>query len=192
MAEFCRQCTLELRGEDFSDFDLGPLEEGGVRAVLCEGCGFTRVDTRGVCVHTKCPKHGKEKGKMRSLSDSRIVVTGTQVYGPVTSISDIDIVVEEDAAEQIRDSLDTKGVEYQLVKQLRETTTFTNRDIPLYRLSFYFYIGPLKFNIITANDDEDQGIERWRAATKHMLTLAPIKEREERLKVFQSVLNRRA
>lgn len=48
MAEFCRDCSIEVFGEDFGDF-AGIAGEGEVVAVLCEGCGdVIWVDQSGV------------------------------------------------------------------------------------------------------------------------------------------------
>ena len=51
MADFCRQCSLALFGEDFGDLanlgdgrDLGPGEGW---PALCEGCGPILVDIEG-------------------------------------------------------------------------------------------------------------------------------------------------
>lgn len=54
MAEFCRQCSLSVLGEDFGDLS-GLLSEEESRsglcvAVLCEGCGPTCVDHEGRCL----------------------------------------------------------------------------------------------------------------------------------------------
>jgi len=61
MAEFCKQCAVDVFGEDTpSDFnftDSVELDEG--YHVLCEGCGHAWVDERGVCKADNClKKHG--------------------------------------------------------------------------------------------------------------------------------------
>lgn len=66
MADFCRQCSIELFGEDFRELaGLGngvPLKEGHGWTVLCEGCGLTLVDDEGRCISKHCIKeHGKCK-----------------------------------------------------------------------------------------------------------------------------------
>lgn len=48
MADFCRQCSLELRGEDFFELE-GLCQEGTTVDALCEGCGPTKVNFRGEC-----------------------------------------------------------------------------------------------------------------------------------------------
>lgn len=62
MADFCKQCSEELFGEDYGDLsDL--LRDGFIKysnyevSVICEGCGFTIVDKLGACVSKDCKKH---------------------------------------------------------------------------------------------------------------------------------------
>ncbi len=63
MADFCKQCSLELFNEDFKDLaNLGGgkyLPPGSGWQALCEGCGMTMVDGEGVCMYKFCPKHGE-------------------------------------------------------------------------------------------------------------------------------------
>lgn len=53
MADFCKQCSIELFGEDFKDLaELVTEEEEAkhfVVTVLCEGCGPTDVNRAGEC-----------------------------------------------------------------------------------------------------------------------------------------------
>lgn len=58
MADFCKQCSEELYGENLGD--LKGLEKGR-RKVLCEGCGFTLVDEEGRCISPYCPKHSRNE-----------------------------------------------------------------------------------------------------------------------------------
>jgi hypothetical protein len=59
MADFCKQCSIDMFGEDFGDLKLGPLEPEYYWPVLCEGCGPTLVNEDGECVHAHCDlKHG--------------------------------------------------------------------------------------------------------------------------------------
>ena len=81
MADFCKQCSEEIFGEDLGDMKgLGEERElppswrmrNAIPTattpsfgweVLCEGCGFTLVDDEGKCIFAGCSKHGaKEKG----------------------------------------------------------------------------------------------------------------------------------
>lgn len=69
MAEFCKQCAVDLFGEhtDFADDFAGLTTEadwlaGNAAVVLCEGCGAIQVDPSGACVSTDCLKrHGEPK-----------------------------------------------------------------------------------------------------------------------------------
>lgn len=66
MADFCRQCALELfpPNEPYLR-DLAGLstpedtEIGLYPVVICEGCGLTQVDHNGLCVSWDCYRaHG--------------------------------------------------------------------------------------------------------------------------------------
>lgn len=63
MAEFCRQCSIRVFGEDMRDFvgitRASHTKRGTYALVICEGCGPTSVDHEGVCVSPECDeKHG--------------------------------------------------------------------------------------------------------------------------------------
>lgn len=66
MADFCKQCSEELFGEDFGDLkglmDEEEAKKGFIIRALCEGCGHIFVDQLGIC-QGDCdnPKHGKGK-----------------------------------------------------------------------------------------------------------------------------------
>lgn len=49
MADFCRQCSIEIFGSDFKEL-AGLCKEDEVAGVICEGCGYTYVDHNGCCV----------------------------------------------------------------------------------------------------------------------------------------------
>lgn len=53
MADYCKQCSVELFGEDFGDFAglVSPYDaaRGMGACVLCEGCGSALVDNSGKC-----------------------------------------------------------------------------------------------------------------------------------------------
>lgn len=64
MADFCKQCSIELLGKDFGDMKGLSTEEdtknGLYCVVLCEGCGSIQVDHEGSCISEDCfRKHGK-------------------------------------------------------------------------------------------------------------------------------------
>lgn len=68
MADFCRQCTIDLFGDDLGDKNdmIGltteaDTAEGMGTAVLCEGCGYTLVDHTGKCLG--CEKHPDATGQ---------------------------------------------------------------------------------------------------------------------------------
>lgn len=66
MASFCKQCSLDLFGEDFSDFANITAQEDYKNnlacVVLCEGCGPIQVDPEGRCISKDCLKsHDKQR-----------------------------------------------------------------------------------------------------------------------------------
>lgn len=63
MADFCKQCSEKLFGEDIGDLanitKPGDQAEGKYAVVICEGCGPIQVDVDGRCVSVDClEKHG--------------------------------------------------------------------------------------------------------------------------------------
>lgn len=65
MADFCKQCSEELFGEDYQDLagitGPGDTEVGAYLQVLCEGCVHALVDHTGKCVSKVClHKHGNK------------------------------------------------------------------------------------------------------------------------------------
>ena len=65
MAEFCKQCSIIVWGEDTGDFkgiqEEKHTKEGVFTHVICEHCGPTIVDHLGVCVYKDCiEKHGQK------------------------------------------------------------------------------------------------------------------------------------
>lgn len=56
MADFCKQCSILMFGEDFGDLasEAEHWPEGAAAiTVLCEGCGAISVDRSGKCLdHT--------------------------------------------------------------------------------------------------------------------------------------------
>lgn len=67
MADFCKQCSEQLFGQDFGDFkNLSPqdcLTADSFAVVLCEGCGTTQVDNSGRCIHHENEHHAEELEK---------------------------------------------------------------------------------------------------------------------------------
>ena len=46
MADFCKDCSLKMFGEDFREL-AGLCKEDECCVALCEGCGFIYVDFEG-------------------------------------------------------------------------------------------------------------------------------------------------
>jgi len=69
MADFCKQCSIDMFGEDFGDLaNLGPAEELGEGegwSALCETCGGIVVSQEGTCIADWCRHHGKGSGDGR-------------------------------------------------------------------------------------------------------------------------------
>lgn len=63
MADFCRQCAIDLWGEDPRDLAGITTPEGWGRglacSVICEGCGPIQVDPDGNCVSSDCLCEGE-------------------------------------------------------------------------------------------------------------------------------------
>lgn len=61
MADFCKQCSIEIFGEDFGDLEgiTTPEQqaEGKFCVVLCEGCGAIQVDVEGACISDCIERH---------------------------------------------------------------------------------------------------------------------------------------
>jgi hypothetical protein len=62
MADFCRQCSIEMWGEDSGDLAfLGgaapTLQPGFGYPAVCEGCGFICVTDYGECMGNCLRKH---------------------------------------------------------------------------------------------------------------------------------------
>lgn len=83
MADFCKQCSLEIFGEDCGDLaGLCPDNEGEDwwPVVLCEDCGPTQVNNDGACISDCDKQHhqwingealptGEESGKSTNQGD---------------------------------------------------------------------------------------------------------------------------
>lgn len=54
MADFCKDCSLEIFGEDFRELaGITKLEDQNkdrYAVVICEGCGIIQVDIEGKCM----------------------------------------------------------------------------------------------------------------------------------------------
>ena len=62
MADFCKQCSIEIFGEDYKELaNLGPkygLMPGEGWTAICEGCGYIVVSQDGTCIAEDCVRHG--------------------------------------------------------------------------------------------------------------------------------------
>lgn len=58
MADFCKQCSTAIFGEDFRELaglsTADDTAQGLYALVICEGCGYTQVDHDGACVAPDC------------------------------------------------------------------------------------------------------------------------------------------
>lgn len=68
MADFCKECSIEMFGKDFEELANITTEEdekeGLFAVVICEGCGVIQVDHTGKCVSEDCMgDHRKRKEK---------------------------------------------------------------------------------------------------------------------------------
>ncbi len=62
MADFCKQCSLIVWGEDYGDL-ANLCKAGEMASVLCEHCGPTWVDCNGRCIGNCIEDHIKETTK---------------------------------------------------------------------------------------------------------------------------------
>ena len=61
MADFCKQCSVEMFGQDYGDLanlNTEPLLEGYGIPVICEGCGYILVNEKGECISKDCLRNG--------------------------------------------------------------------------------------------------------------------------------------
>lgn len=91
MADFCKQCSMELFGKDFRELagvtEPDKWEQGLAARVICEGCGPIQVDPDGNCVTPDCickgkPGHGlpwkKENSDGEEEADQETVASDTE------------------------------------------------------------------------------------------------------------------
>ena len=66
MSDFCKQCSIEVFGEDFGDMKACSTKEDDTNklyaGVLCEHCGPCQVDSEGTCI-THTPEEHKQMYK---------------------------------------------------------------------------------------------------------------------------------
>lgn len=67
MADFCKECSIEIFNKDFEDFvdstrrklTEKEKEEGYGWSVICEGCGYILVDDEGKRIGPSIPVKAK-------------------------------------------------------------------------------------------------------------------------------------
>ena len=101
-------------------------------------------------------------------------LTGSQVYGPATNDSDIDIVLTLAEGQELETFLTSLGIE----KEQTDAQVEYEPDG-----GYYFHLGPLWINIILADNETE--VIRWNQATKMMCSLDPIDDREKRIYKFR-------
>ncbi len=75
MADFCRQCTQEIFGEDDSDLSelisKEDVDDGYMAVAICERCGYIGVDHTDKCIDPHCNIHGilKEQTETVEVND---------------------------------------------------------------------------------------------------------------------------
>lgn len=73
MADFCKQCSEKIFGEDFKELaNITTLEnqmQGLYAIVICEGCGPTQVDNAGKCIVDDCLEQGHTGIKCPVVTD---------------------------------------------------------------------------------------------------------------------------
>ena len=64
MADFCKQCSIDMFGQDFRELagitEEDKWQQGLAATVICEGCGVIQVDPSGNCVSPDCLCQGQE------------------------------------------------------------------------------------------------------------------------------------
>lgn len=62
MADFCKQCSEKIFGDDFRELANITTPEDTTNqlyaSTICEGCGWTLVDHEGKCVADDCLEKG--------------------------------------------------------------------------------------------------------------------------------------
>jgi len=103
----------------------------------------------------------------------KVIITGSQAYGPVREDSDIDIVTTRSEAEYIENCVIGSELKYYRT-EAQKKQNYTG---------FYFDVGPIKINIIVA----DEYWEVWGKATERMMHLPAMHDRHQRIDTFQAI-----
>ena len=107
----------------------------------------------------------------------RFVLTGTCAYGPFTNESDIDIAMYYYDVQRVNDFLPDFGIKVHTQYHIN----------PVYE-GIHFMFCERKIQLIAVSSQME--MMAWEYATDKMKELQPIKERERRLKIFQTYFNR--
>lgn len=58
MADYCKQCSIEIFGGDFQELagitTAANMADEKACIVICEGCGYIQVDPDGACISPDC------------------------------------------------------------------------------------------------------------------------------------------
>ena len=106
----------------------------------------------------------------------RSFITGTQVYGPITEKSDIDIVVFEEDADAIAKYLSEHNIEI----------TYTDINGGEHYKGFYFNIVGLRFNIVVVTNEEDWNARK--TVTDIMKQQFYIPDRQDSINMYKKLL----
>ena len=109
------------------------------------------------------------------MSTKKLVVTGTQAYGPLTSDSDFDIVLRRRHAKVLREILDV----------LKIKVWKSNHVHPSYEGYYFRFNHHNKVQIIVAATGDE--FKAWSEATDMMKDEPTYSERSTRINIFQNI-----
>lgn len=62
MADYCKQCSLDIFGMDYRELagitQKEEWEQGRAASTICEGCGAIQIDPDGNCASEDCLRPG--------------------------------------------------------------------------------------------------------------------------------------
>lgn len=102
-------------------------------------------------------------------------LTGSNIYGVKNSESDIDIVLKQEDANQLKKHLELKNICVQYVKH--------NKGYG----GYYFNLLGLKFNICVCGSELER--KGWKYATEVLKTLPPIEDKEMKKNKFKMLVH---
>lgn len=120
MADFCKQCSIDMFGEDFKDLQglstSSDTANGLYATALCEGCGATQVDHLGICVSPHCDKKHGEKIMDNQQLKWRIMDKLSSFPNSTIIKEVVELVKQIDSQQQICQSC-MSSVGYELAKK---------------------------------------------------------------------------